>query len=252
MSFFSGLSYSQGAFQIVDTTKTWNTLQFGYGSLNVVHCGGTRTNIFHDEEIIGGETFLLVWESNDSLNSIWDQVGYIREDTATGQVFFKGYSEPGLLYDFELQIGDSVVVDNDYLRAYNIHYTCVDIDTIEINGMQKRRFFMHAEGYNPYIADIWIEGIGSKWGPLNSGFGGAGFGGGAYELLCCKQNDTLLYMDINFNRCYISDFYPKIACDHYDTAYVGQPYYFQVPLSDTARIDSIGFRGGIYSGWFFI
>jgi hypothetical protein len=240
----SSLVHSQYNYQIVDTTKTWNTLQIGYGSFMVTYCGGTRTNVFHDEEVIGGNTFLDVWESYDSLNNLWDQVGLIREDSATGQVFFKGYGEPGLLYDFNLQIGDSVVIDNDYFRAYDIHYTCVDIDTIEINGMQKRRFFMHSEGYGPYISDVWTEGIGSIWGPLNSGFGAAGAAGGGYTLLCCKQNDTLLYMDTTYNSCYISDFYPKIASDHFDTAYVGQPYYFQVLLSDTSGIDSIGFVGG--------
>lgn len=239
---FSSLVHSQYNYQIVDTTKSWNTLQIGYGSMMIPICGGTRTNIFHDEVSSGGYTCLMVWETTDSSNYNWYDVGYIREDTLTQQVFY-GFSQEGLIYDFSLQVGDSLTIDNDYIQAYNILLVCVNIDTVVINGDLKKRYFLHAPALNPYIADIWIEGVGSKWGILNSGFGGVASAGGEPKLLCCKENETLLYMDTMFNTCYIAEFYPKIVSEYYDTAYAGLPYSFQIQLSDTENIDSISFLG---------
>jgi hypothetical protein len=42
------VSLGQNSYQIVDTTKTWNTIAIGNGVWNVISCGGTKTTWFRD------------------------------------------------------------------------------------------------------------------------------------------------------------------------------------------------------------
>lgn len=235
----ASLASGQNQYQIVDTTKTWNTVWGGYWAFMIAHCGGTRTNKFGDEEIIDNKTYRMVLEATDSLHTNWDPTGYIREDTLTSQVFFRKWDGEGLIYDFSLQVSDSVTIDNYYAGFEDVTLICGNIDSVNINGQLKKRIYLYRYYPSEYPADIWIEGIGSTGGLLYSGLGGAGAAGGFNRLLCCSQNDTLLYIDSAFNRCYVSELYPVITTTEIDTAYVGIYYEFQLQHSDPTIMDSI-------------
>jgi hypothetical protein len=56
------------------------------------------------------------------------------------------------------------------------------------------------EYYYP-IYEIWIEGIGSNRGILESGT--ANYIGGWRWLLCFYQNEELVYMNPNYNSCFL-------------------------------------------------
>ena len=60
------------------------------------------------------------------------------------------------LYDFSLQEGDTAYYDHYYT---NDHVTVTSIDTVNIQGRLRKRFFLSNE-------DSWIEGIGSFLGLL--------------------------------------------------------------------------------------
>lgn len=60
------------------------------------------------------------------------------------------------LYDFSLQVGDTAYFDT---YAINDHVIVSSIDTIDIQGRSRKRFFLNNE-------DIWLEGIGSMQGVL--------------------------------------------------------------------------------------
>lgn len=241
------LSFSQNTYQITDTTKKWNTVFFGAWSWNIIHCGGTKTNIIDEEFLYNGTTFFNVYESLDSLQLDWEHKGYLTEDTVSKKVYFSiWYSDPdetGLIYDFDLLVGDSVIIDNYYAGFEDVLLICESIDSININGNYKDRFFLSTQWGG--LGDIWIEGIGSKFGLLHSGFGGADVAGGSANFLCCSINDTVIYMDSIYNSCYIEEFYPQIVPDYYDTAYLNSNYEFLVQLSDTNNIDSIALIGDV-------
>ena len=238
------MTFSQSSYQITDSTKIWNTVWYGAGSWNIVYCGGIKTNKIEHEVTIGNQIYFEVFESVDSNQSNWTDRGFIREDTINKLVYFhEGFDDEGLIYDFSLDIGDSVIIDNYYVGFENVLLICDSIDSININGVLKKRLFLYSPGF--WDSDIWIEGIGSKFGLLYSGFNGSMMAGGSADLLCCSKNDTLIYMDSVYNSCYIEEFYPKITSEYFDTAYANNYYEFQVQVSDTINIDSFSLIGEV-------
>jgi hypothetical protein len=242
----SHLTFSQSAYQIADSTKIWNTVYYGAGSWNIKYCGGTKTNKIEGEVIFNDSTFFRVYESRDSLQQDWNQVGYLREDTISKKVYFsKGLPEEiGIIYDFDLEVGDSVIIDNYYVGFENALLICDSIYPVNITGISRNQFFFSTP-YVGGISDIWIEGIGSKNGLLYSGIGGAGYAGGGQDLLCCSKSDTNIYMDTVYNSCYIQEFYPQIISEYYDTAYLNEYYEFQLQVSGTSTIDSFALIGDV-------
>ena len=242
----SFLTFSQSPYQISDSTKKWSTVYYGIGSWGIAHCGGTKTNRIAGEIIFNDSAFFNVYETQDSIQQDWDQVGYLREDTISKKVYFSdGYpGEIGLIYDFDLAVGDSVVIDNYYAGFEDVLLICDSVNSIIINGISRNQFYFSTPDMSG-ISDVWIEGIGSKYGILYSGFGGAGAAGGGMDLLCCSESDTLIYFDSTYNSCFIQEFYPKIANEYYDTAYLNTPYEFQLQISDTNNIDSFALIGDV-------
>jgi len=241
------ISFGQNSYQIVDTTKTWNTIRIGYGALNVVSCGGTKTNWFRDI-YEPGDQYLDVIESDDSLQQEWDYKGVIREDTLNKRVYYNRFGETeGLIYDFSLDVGDTVFVDNQYLNYNEVVRLVVDsIDVADIYGVMRNRFFLSGPDLSvkdPYYPDeIWIEGIGSNYGIMQSGLGGIAMGGGTVKLLCASQNNNTIYMDSLFNACYIDTFYPQIRQWYLDSAYLNTYCEFQVQV-DTGNATSFALIG---------
>lgn len=245
----SFLTFSQSSYQFSDSTKQWNTMYYGLGTFGILHCEGTYSNKISGETILNDTTFFNIYEAQDSLQQNWDQIGYLREDTVNKKVFFSTIEgEAGLIYDFDLLVGDSVMIDNFFLGFENILLVCDSINTFSMNGSSKSRFFLHSPG--SWGSDIWIEGIGSRFGILNSGYNGTDITGGGRSLLCCTKNDTLVFMDSVFNSCYMQEFYPKIASEFYDTAYLNTYYEFKVQISDTNNIDSFALKGLVIPEYF--
>jgi len=242
---FSTSVYGQNPYQITDTTKVWSTISIGYGSWNVCMCGGTKTNKFVEDTIIGGNTYLEVLESEDSLQGTWNINGFLREDTINKLVYFGwNYDYMGLIYDFNIEVDDTVYIDN-YYTGYTSILICESIDSVLINDIFRNRYFFSSDYTGPdFTIEVWIEGIGSLYGILNSGFGGPAPGGGAPKLLCCSKNDNQIYMDSLFGECYIDQFYPQIIQESYDTAYVDIYYEFQLQLN-TFDVDSFALIGEV-------
>ena len=83
----------------------------------------------------------------------------------------------------------------------SLEYTILQVDSIELlTGDFRKRWVLSPEfGENP----IWIEGIGNTTlYLLNSGdLNGSTL---VTRLLCCYENNELVYMNVFFNTCYLS------------------------------------------------
>lgn len=77
-----------------------------------------------------------------------------------------GLSEEILLYDFGVEIGDTLHLQFLDIDAVVDYYT-ESIETILIDG-EARKMIRFQTSYG--IPDVWIEGIGSIMGPLDRGF----------------------------------------------------------------------------------
>jgi hypothetical protein len=113
-------------------------------------------------------------------------IGAIRQDTLQRKVYFveKLAQTETLLYDFNLQVGDTV---KGYLASTNIPDQVIAIDSIQINSLWHRRWLINMM-YNIYI----IEGIGSTYGLVRPSAGSLS-DSFYYYLDCFKLNGTTLY-----------------------------------------------------------
>ena len=251
LSILISISFGQNGYYIADTSKSWNIVKGGFSSYMVVCCVGTSNIKFEGDTLIDNKTYLKVFESSDSLQQNWEIEGFIYEDTILNTVFFRDFTDnEGLIYDFSIDIGDSIYIDNYYMGFTDALLICNEIDSIEINGTYKTRYYFFHNYPNPYIDDIWIEDIGSMDGILNSGMGASCFVGGFRDLLCYSENDTLIYQNPIYDECYKVEFYPKITSEYFDTAYCNTYYEFQIQISDTNYHDSISWRDWFIPGGF--
>lgn len=91
--------------------------------------------------------------------------GSIRSDSLK-KVFFigKGLSTESLLYDFNLNVGDTLPLSFNYFSyEYNINIVS-SIDSILIDGVYRKKYNICTTTYPPYIFASLIEGIGSTRG----------------------------------------------------------------------------------------
>jgi hypothetical protein len=169
------------------------------------------TNSFklEGDTVWNGKTYknLYTCDADPSVSN-WD-IGsdYLYREEA-GKVFKVNFwsEQEELVYDFNLNIGDSVYVDSIYANAY-AYVTLVD--SIIIDGAYHKQIHFDSP------QDIWVEGLGSLHSPFNPIQYSFLIPGG-FELLCVTNQNGTIYMNPSYHKCYI------------DTTYItSQPELFQ-------------------------
>lgn len=185
--------------EIVDANKLW--------SIANIHCqpwGNAYSTFFYKFEgdtVVQDTAYQKVMISTDELHENWDFFGaFIREEN--GQVFYRElYQEEGLIYDFSLQIGDTVLVNNT--RALEaIHLVLNQVDSVPAQSGYVERWQLSCVEY-PDQTETWIRGIGSMAGVMNSSvdiFGGLC---GLYVLLCSSDFGNTVYQNPEFESCWL-------------------------------------------------
>ena len=156
---------------------------------------------------INGKNYLL-------MKLIWgelQEVGYLREEGKRVYFIFSGDDEETLLFDFGLQVNETITVGNGYDSRT---LTVADVDTIFVDGSWVRRLRMTEDGIhntNYSRPTYWIEGFGSDLGPLYP------YGWGE------KDFDYLLYA---CGRGYFSTYAPAFFVETKDFSFTeGNPYW---------------------------
>lgn len=231
------LSQAQNGYQITDTSKQWNTVSGGYAVFAVLFGADTKITKLGNPVFMNDNKYFPLLESTDSTQT-WYGHGYLREDTINQKVYYYT-AEDGdcLIYDFSLEEGDSVIINNPYTNVWDQLMVCDSVDIVAINGSAKKRLF--------FSSDVWIQGIGSVRGLACSGDWSMDYN----ELLCCSQNDEILYDNDTYHSCYVDEFYPNITTESYDTAYINTYYEFQMesenPNDDPVTWDPINLPEGL-------
>jgi hypothetical protein len=106
---------------------------------------------------------------------------YLREDVVEKKVYWYDNGEERLLYDFDLVIGDTIIVFD--LNSQASELIILEVDTVILEDDVPRR------GYNfqGNWVDYWIEGIGNIYNGLFYHTEGLGIG----TLLICYTEDGL-------------------------------------------------------------
>ncbi len=187
--------YSQ---EIVDSSKMWSIIE--------EHCqpwGSTYTTEFFKfdkDTIVENTTYKKVWVADDENHEQWNFYGaFIRE--IDGRVYYREmFGEEGLIYDFNLQLGDSAVINNPR-AAGELTLVLEQIDTIQLVDGFAERWRLSNTDYPNY--EYWIRGVGSGNGVINSSTGVYGGLCGLFTLLCEDENNIQNYQNPDYDVCYL-------------------------------------------------
>jgi hypothetical protein len=190
---FSGSAVAQTYFPLPDSNAVWS--------------------VDYDKYLVRGDSavqsilYKKYYFTKDSLlsPSSLQFKGLIRQDSLHKRIFGikKGQNIERLLYDFNLNVSDTLTVFSfDFYSQLPLIVKVQAIDSFLVNGTYRKRYKLigyHFTGQPEY----WMEGIGSIFGPLNPGL--ADYGVVDYcppGLLCLYQNNVQLYNNPLFNSCY--------------------------------------------------
>ena len=128
-------------------------------------------------------------------NTIDRRAGYFRNDSINQKVWYInpafGINNDTLLYDFDLQIGDTL--KNWYLTD-NYHFIVDSLEYVILGGKSRKKFYLDdlcGGATDPVI----IEGIGSNFGLLSSMICYMDL---SYSLLCMKDSLQTIYPDSSY------------------------------------------------------
>ncbi len=189
----TGLIYSQDYYPIVQENNEWNVLKVFPTPGNPWDSSHlTMTYKFYGDTIINNQVYKKVFKSEAEIPVNWGYVGGIREEEQKVWYLSRYESEETLIYDFTLNIGDTVTI-------LGWEPMVVDsITQIEINGEDRKQIY-----FAPlvYFIEHWIEGIGSNFGILQSG--SSMVVGWYTRFLCMSEDGELIYMNPDYSSCYL-------------------------------------------------
>ncbi|MCC5917474.1 MAG: T9SS type A sorting domain-containing protein [Cryomorphaceae bacterium] len=182
---------------LIEDGKEWN-YRIDYGNNTY-----TDSMSVIGDSIIDGHLYkkvINVWASMDSLL-------LLREDTAARQVYFLLDSIEYILYDFSLELGDSVTIyttlpGNGDLNFSPFQTTVSLVDTIvDLNNIHRKRLWLNTQTASSFlIAGPWIEGIGGETGfvPISNNISI----NLTPNLLCAWNDGVQIYANDNYDSCY--------------------------------------------------
>lgn len=168
----------------------------------------TKTTIygFQGDTIVNSEQWFKLYSTNDSLfqNNLLYR-GLLRAENS--KVFYLDtLNQLDTLYDFSLNVGDSVLFDLFLLHPEWLEIT--SIDSIQINGNYYRRQKFEEPSITTFdwLDEEWIEGIGSKHGPLFPAFP-VKFSEEIPDSMlisCSFSNNQQVWQHPNYPSCYVN------------------------------------------------
>lgn len=159
-----------------------------------------RLALTEEDTIIDGKSYKKLYSFTEREFDIETAtfVCGIRENE-NKQVFVASYhnQQEFLLYDFSLTEGDSILAESN--GEYDLYFNVTDIDTIDYNGVERRKITL--QFYN-YAWVTWIEGIGNIEGLLMDwrSYTMAMDPMPNVRLRCYEHNEECLYSDFSFNE----------------------------------------------------
>ena len=178
--------------------QIWTTDQ-KYGQYNEQYrC--ERLALTEEDTIIDGKSYKKLYSFTEREFDIETAtfVCGIRENE-NKQVFVASYhnQQEFLLYDFSLTEGDSILAESN--GEYDLYFNVTDVDTIDYNGVERRKITL--QFYN-YAWVTWIEGIGNIEGLLMDwrSYTMAMDPMPNVRLRCYEHNEECLYSDFSFDE----------------------------------------------------
>ena len=178
---------------LIENGKTWTYLLAG-SYPNDTPNNDLCYRIGRDTMISGIQYAIL--ESSYGCNNYSDIRGFIRE-TVDSLVYFRtpNSEDESLLYDFGLDIGDSIDVGIGFAQ----------LDSFATNDEDRKIFHFSIDGE---YYESWIDGVGSDIGVTKELITG-----GTQSFTCCILNNEILYHNPNFNNCFYTSSFELLNQD---------------------------------------
>ena len=194
---------SQTSFPTLTGNPTWNV----YGTDNF--WSGvflTRNYNYQYDTTFCEQQYMRINSTPTHPNNV---AGYVRVDNK--RVYIRTSNNCAdkeyLLYDFSLNVGDTVYCGYDISDTTQFWPT--DIDTVTYFGIDRKRLKMNFYMGDPpfdIIAEMdWIEGIGSTTHPFYSTVCLTDNCETFYTLLCYDSSGTQLYQNPSYSTCYTTN-----------------------------------------------
>ena len=184
---------------IVEDGKQWNVL-FSY-PWNPPEPQHKYTDIYKIEgdTLVDGVSYKVMYTTRNENLTGWSVCGVIRE-TEDMQVLYRrdGSSYDEILYDFSMEVGDTICMCD-----YGYDGCCMVViekgETI-VNGEPRKQIVLE---YSWGDQEVWIEGIGSLYGIIDSG--SLFLTGGSTNLLCYYEDGDLIWQNTTpgYDECYM-------------------------------------------------
>ena len=186
---------------LVEDGKQWNVLfSYPWSPPEPQH---KYTDIYKIEgdTLLDGMTYKMMHATRNEDLTGWNLWGFIRE-TEDGQVFSRrpSTSDEQLMYDFSMEVGDTICMCD-----YGYDECCMVVvekgETI-VNGEPRQQIVLEYP-FGGGAGEVWIEGIGSLYGIIDSG--SLFLTGGSTNLLCYYEDGDLVWQNTTpgYNECYI-------------------------------------------------
>ena len=158
--------------------------------------GDTVINDTTYQKLYRQRFFLDTWYTNDASHLIdstlkqAEEYAYLREDTINKKVYEYSYDIDRLIYDFSMNIGDSI---SEFDGTFSLD-SIVDI-TLDNGSVRKKYFFSDSD---QYLTSYYIEGIGGENGIL-SPFRSIPLSGidASNHIICYSEDSIELYGTCN-------------------------------------------------------
>ena len=184
---------------IVEDGKQWNVLfSYPWSPPEPQH---KYTDIYKIEgdTLVDGVSYKVMYATRNEDLTGWNFWGFIRE-TEDGQVLTRrdASSYEQIMYDFSMEVGDTIIMNGN--GFYPDRMFVVETNEIFIGGEPRKQIVLE---YPWGDQEVWIEGIGSLYGIVDSG--SLFLTGGSTDLLCCYQDGDLIWQNTTpgYNECYI-------------------------------------------------
>lgn len=193
LSSFSSKAQTWVYHEFPDSAAVWN-FHFMASCIGSGSSNETYSIMISGDTSISGQTYqkLFIPYIDSSTTGVcygngWYYRGAVREDVAAKKVYhvMTASTTPQLLYDFNMQVGDTV---QGYMETFlSPHDTIVAIDSVLVGTTYRKRWELSTY-YNVYF----IEGIGSTYGLLQRSPGYM-TDNADYTLTCFSQEGATLY-----------------------------------------------------------
>jgi hypothetical protein len=187
----AALSASPAAAQfdaLPDSNATWTETFWigpGYPYEGFFHTYDTTS----PDTVYNGDVYQkLLSAYANNFNIFGTGYGGALRDNGLGQVYYwaPGEPDPVLLYDFDVQVGDTV---EDVYSIWTQDVRVYSVDQITVNGTSRKRIGLECLDQPGFIGAYWIQGIGGIGGLFRTSACPSVSGTGA--LVCMTVNDTV-------------------------------------------------------------